>query len=64
MYSKLLSALAQQLGSQQALQEFKWMKHAVPSESLTRMLQRRILGEPLQYILGTFNTFSLLTPLL
>lgn len=54
MYSKLVSALATQLGSQQALLECKWMKLALPTSSLslTDMLQRRILGEPLQYILG------------
>jgi hypothetical protein len=56
MHSKLVSALTAQLGSQQALIEFKWMKLALSTStlSLTDMLQRRILGEPLQYILGIF----------
>lgn len=65
MYSKLVSALATQLGSQQALLECKWMKLALPTSSLslTDMLQRRILGEPLQYILGSqpFGSLNLLT---
>ena len=50
----LISKLIAQLGSQQALLELKWMKLALSSSnlSLTYMLKRRILGEPLQYILG------------
>jgi hypothetical protein len=53
----LLAALAARIGAAQAEQEYKWMRQAVPREpDLVTMIRRRVLGEPLQYILGTSFT--------
>lgn len=53
----LLAALAARIGAAQAGQEYKWMRQAVQRESdLVTMIRRRMLGEPLQYILGTSFT--------
>ncbi|KAG1862889.1 S-adenosyl-L-methionine-dependent methyltransferase [Suillus tomentosus] len=62
----LFARLVSSLGRATATREFKWMKQAlIPSHSLTlpAMLQRRLNGEPLQYILGTtpFGPLDLLT---
>ena len=52
----LLARLVANLGKRQAYNEWRWMNEAVasaPSEfSLPDMVNRRCLGEPLQYILG------------
>lgn len=53
--ARLLSLLTQLIGRESANQEFKWMKQAInngPNTCLEVMLERRIRGEPLQYILG------------
>jgi len=59
MHSRLLSSLVASLGSKcQAAREFKWMKQAIGSGhglSLSEMVQRRLTGEPLQYILGILS---------
>ncbi|KAJ7647132.1 S-adenosyl-L-methionine-dependent methyltransferase [Roridomyces roridus] len=48
-----LSTLVSQLGKRQFALEYQWMKRAVsPILPLREMLERRVAGEPLQYILG------------
>ncbi|KAI9572301.1 S-adenosyl-L-methionine-dependent methyltransferase [Boletus coccyginus] len=56
-----LAKLALVLGRDCAQQELSWMKHA--NQPLSDMLDRRIAGEPLQYILGStpFGPLDLLT---
>jgi methylase of polypeptide subunit release factors len=50
---QLLQRLSRALGREQATRELKWMKQSSPnSELLAQMVQRRSVGEPLQYILG------------
>ncbi|KAL5507396.1 hypothetical protein ACEPAH_6852 [Sanghuangporus vaninii] len=50
----LLARLSKALGASSARHEFKWMKdHALDASALQGMVQRRLNGEPLQYILGT-----------
>ncbi|KAF9010531.1 S-adenosyl-L-methionine-dependent methyltransferase [Cyathus striatus] len=66
MHPRLLPRLAAAIGSHQASLEFAWMKHALserPALSLPDMVDRRVRGEPLQYILGTqpFGPLNLLT---
>ena len=46
-----LAKLALAIGRECAQQEFRWMKHS-RRPNLSGMLDRRIAGEPLQYILG------------
>lgn len=57
------TALAKAIGNENAILELKWMKQALlkgipripataPKPTLASMIQRRIGGEPLQYILG------------
>jgi HemK-like putative methylase len=58
MIQNLTAAFISRFGLAQASHELKWMKHvtqAQPHLQLADMLRRRILGEPLQYILGTFH---------
>ncbi|KAG1715749.1 hypothetical protein ID866_1417 [Astraeus odoratus] len=63
----LSAKLAASLGRESARLELKWMKEALkPTDSptaLRAMLERRLRGEPLQYILGTtpFGPLSLLS---
>ncbi|EGN99681.1 hypothetical protein SERLA73DRAFT_179817 [Serpula lacrymans var. lacrymans S7.3] len=67
--ARLLASLCTHLGREQAKQEFKWMKQALDKgliyapTDLSTMVQRRLRGEPLQYILGTtpFGPLDLLT---
>ena len=48
-----LAKLALGIGRECARQELVWMKHSQPDPAaLLHMLDRRITGEPLQYILG------------
>ncbi|KAG5727005.1 Methyltransferase hemK like protein [Termitomyces sp. T112] len=64
MASKLLSALTAALGPRQATNELRWMQRHLPSgPDLAKMVQRRVAGEPLQYILGSqpFGPLNLLT---
>ncbi|KAL5523671.1 hypothetical protein ACEPAG_7844 [Sanghuangporus baumii] len=50
----LLARLSKALGASSARHELKWMKdHAPDASALRGMVQRRLNGEPLQYILGT-----------
>jgi release factor glutamine methyltransferase len=57
----LLSSLARTLGRSSAQRELRWMREALvaprrpatPMPTLEQMVERRIAGEPLQYILGT-----------
>ena len=50
----LFAALIARLGKDSATQEYRWMKQAAPRElDLVSIIRRRLLGEPLQYILGT-----------
>lgn len=49
-----LAKLALAIGRECARQEFEWMKHS-RQKNLADMLERRIAGEPLQYILGLFT---------
>ncbi|OCB89374.1 S-adenosyl-L-methionine-dependent methyltransferase [Sanghuangporus baumii] len=50
----LFARLSKALGASSARHEFKWMKdHALDPSALQGMVQRRLNGEPLQYILGT-----------
>ncbi|KIJ67986.1 hypothetical protein HYDPIDRAFT_173701 [Hydnomerulius pinastri MD-312] len=64
---QLFSKLAFSLGRESAKLELKWMKQALsasdPLTALQAMLERRLQGEPLQYILGTtpFGSLDLLT---
>ncbi|KAL4074261.1 S-adenosyl-L-methionine-dependent methyltransferase [Scleroderma yunnanense] len=59
--------LAAVLGRQSARLELRWMKQALkpsdPPTALMAMLERRLRGEPLQYILGTtpFGPLNLLS---
>ncbi|KAF8635227.1 hypothetical protein AX17_004002 [Amanita inopinata Kibby_2008] len=61
----LLAALARRIGRAQAEQEYSWMKQAQShaNSDLAAMIRRRLVGEPLQYILGTqpFGPLNLLT---
>jgi hypothetical protein len=53
--AQLFSLLAKSIGTESAKQELKWMKQASHNgldTCLEVMLQRRVRGEPLQYILG------------
>ncbi|TFK44382.1 S-adenosyl-L-methionine-dependent methyltransferase [Crucibulum laeve] len=67
MHSRLLAQLAAHIGTDQASLELRWMKQALSSglsnATLSTMVKRRALGEPLQYILGTqpFGPLNLLT---
>ncbi|EDR11878.1 uncharacterized protein LACBIDRAFT_313779 [Laccaria bicolor S238N-H82] len=65
MNSRLLARLAISLGRNQASQELRWMNHAISrghtNLSLEDMVARRALGEPLQYILGTYHMTLLLS---
>lgn len=48
------SALVARIGIAQATQELRWIKRAANSSlSLSHLISRRTLGEPLQYILGS-----------
>ncbi|KAG1776928.1 S-adenosyl-L-methionine-dependent methyltransferase [Suillus placidus] len=63
---QLFTRLVYSLGRETATRELKWMKQALiasHSPTLAAMLQRRLSGEPLQYILGTtpFGPLDLLT---
>ncbi|KAI6032835.1 S-adenosyl-L-methionine-dependent methyltransferase [Pisolithus orientalis] len=64
--SQLPKKLASLLGCESARLELKWMKESLrPSDhpsTLQKMVERRLQGEPLQYILGTtpFGPLSLL----
>lgn len=63
---QLFARLVSSLGRETAIREFKWMKQALIAShapTLPAMLQRRLSGEPLQYILGTtpFGPLDLLT---
>jgi release factor glutamine methyltransferase len=56
----LLSSLTRTLGRSSAQRELRWMREALvaprpstPMPTLEQMVERRIAGEPLQYILGT-----------
>ncbi|KAL5485316.1 hypothetical protein ACEPAI_7958 [Sanghuangporus weigelae] len=50
----VLARLSRALGASSARHELKWMKdHALDAKTLQGMVQRRLNGEPLQYILGT-----------
>jgi len=49
----LVAALVAQLGTRQANLELKWMRQH-PHHDMSDMLRRRTLGEPLQYILGSW----------
>jgi len=56
----LFTRLVSSLGRETATRELKWMKQALiesASPTLPAMLQRRLRGEPLQYILGMQTTF-------
>ncbi|KIJ19158.1 hypothetical protein PAXINDRAFT_109716 [Paxillus involutus ATCC 200175] len=63
----LFTNLVSSLGRENARLELKWMKQALspsdPPTALQTMLERRLRGEPLQYILGTtpFGPLNLLT---
>jgi len=56
---ELTERLAGAIGRGSAHQEVRWMRdalqeqHEARDEMLSRMLARRVAGEPLQYILGT-----------
>ncbi|KAH7911994.1 S-adenosyl-L-methionine-dependent methyltransferase [Hygrophoropsis aurantiaca] len=64
---QLFARLTTLLGSESANLELKWMKQAHVTSTfptdLSTMLERRLRGEPLQYILGTtpFGPLELLT---
>ena len=50
---RLSVRLASVLGRQSAAQELRWMRELKPSDAeLSQMVERRLRGEPLQYILG------------
>lgn len=63
--AQLVTALGSRIGSDNARLEVKWLMQAIhsaaegakmyPFPSLSSMLSRRIRGEPLQYILGTYD---------
>ncbi|KAL0956404.1 hypothetical protein HGRIS_002551 [Hohenbuehelia grisea] len=59
-----IAALVARFGRQHALQEIKWLKSAVQDNqhALEHLINRRLTGEPLQYILGTqpFGPLNLL----
>ncbi|KAG6903106.1 hypothetical protein C0995_006293 [Termitomyces sp. Mi166 len=58
MASKLLSALTAALGPRQAANELRWFQqHTTSTSDLAEMVQRRVAGEPLQYILGPSTLF-------
>ncbi|KAI6098981.1 S-adenosyl-L-methionine-dependent methyltransferase [Pisolithus croceorrhizus] len=65
--NQLSKRLALLLGRESASLELKWMRQSLkpsdPSFRLQHMLERRLQGEPLQYILGTtpFGPLSLLS---
>lgn len=66
--SQLSKKLASLLGRESASLELKWMRQSLKpsgpnSSQLRQMLERRLRGEPLQYILGTtpFGPLSLLS---
>lgn len=56
-----LTRLSKSLGREQATMELRWMQRSIPrdtdssssTQKLDSMVGRRLLGEPLQYILGT-----------
>lgn len=55
---KLLAKLSDLLGHHAAKQEFRWMQQKSSHHAtLEKMLERRLQGEPLQYILGAFHTY-------
>lgn len=55
---RLLSQLASALGRRSATQELRWMQELDSSvPALQKMVERRIQGEPLQYILGEHTLF-------
>lgn len=57
----LLEKLSKSLGSCQAAIEIKWMRQAAHApHDLQLMVNRRAHGEPLQYILGSFLSLSIL----
>jgi methylase of polypeptide subunit release factors len=61
----LFTRLASSLGRETATRELKWMKHALiasGSPTLPAMLQRRLRGEPLQYILGVQTALRVRVP--
>ncbi|KIK91627.1 hypothetical protein PAXRUDRAFT_621078 [Paxillus rubicundulus Ve08.2h10] len=63
----LFAQLVSSLGRESARLELKWMKQALspsdPPSAIHAMLDRRLRGEPLQYVLGTtpFGPLNLLT---
>ncbi|KIL65950.1 hypothetical protein M378DRAFT_161595 [Amanita muscaria Koide BX008] len=62
--TRLLSALRSRIGRDQANLEYKWMTQAASHElDLVAMIRRRLVGEPLQFILGSqpFGPLNLLT---
>jgi len=59
MLADLIARLATGLGRQSARLELRWMREALtpsdPPTTLVAMLERRLRGEPLQYILGKLS---------
>jgi methylase of polypeptide subunit release factors len=56
MSASLLARLSHLLGSSQATVEAKWMRQAAGNhQDLKAMFNRRLQGEPLQYILGNIS---------
>ena len=57
-YAQLLANLSKALGRESAALELRWMmqaseaSHAKQGVDLASMVNRRVSGEPLQYILG------------
>jgi hypothetical protein len=62
-YTRVSSALKRCIGVEAANQEIRWIRETVfrsacPIDApavVTAMLKRRVAGEPLQYILGSFR---------
>ena len=54
----LLKMLALHHGSAHATLELRWIKQAFLNRPIAPLIQRRLAGEPLQYILGTYPPHS------
>ena len=55
---QLLAKLSVSLGHHAAKQELKWMQEKCSHRlTLETMVDRRLKGEPLQYILGEFSVY-------